>query len=140
MTQINSAPELKIPSKGTTMMKSDAENETVHDVHEVTGKYKERSGSLTKTDQVNQRNWSGKFTTFVVGVGIGALVGLLFAPASGKKTRNYITRTAKQGLEDAGSTGKRWSRRTQETVDDVKANVAGVVEAGQKAYRTARDA
>jgi gas vesicle protein len=75
-----------------------------------------------------------------VGVGIGALVGLLFAPASGKKTRNYITRTAKQGLDDAASTGKRWSRRAQETADDVKANVAGVVEAGQKAYRTARDA
>jgi gas vesicle protein len=27
-----------------------------------------------------------------------ALVGLLFAPASGKKTRHYITRTVKQGL------------------------------------------
>ena len=35
---------------------------------------------------------------------------------------------------------KRRIRRAQETVDDVKANVAGVVEAGQKAYRTARDA
>jgi gas vesicle protein len=122
------------------MMKSDTENETARNVHEVTGKCKERSGSLTRTDQVNQRNWSGKFTTFVVGVGIGALVGLLFAPASGKKTRNYITRTAKQGLDDAASTGKRWSRRAQETVDDVKANVAGAVEAGQEAYRTARDA
>ena len=122
------------------MMKSNAESETVHNVHEVTGKCKGRSGSLTKTDQVNQRNWSGTFTTFVVGVGIGALVGLLFAPASGKKTRNYITRNAKQGLDDAASTGKRWSRRAQETVAEVKANVVGVVEAGQKAYRTARDA
>jgi gas vesicle protein len=89
---------------------------------------------------VNQRNWSGQFTTFVVGVGIGALVALLFAPASGEKTRGYITRTAKHGLDDAASTGKRWSRRAQETVDDVKASVTGVVEAGQKAYRTARDA
>jgi gas vesicle protein len=91
-------------------------------------------------DQVNQRNWSGKFTAFAVGLGIGVAVGLLFAPASGKKTRHYITRTAKQGLDDATSAGKRRSRRAQETVDDVKANVAGVVEAGQKAYRTARDA
>jgi gas vesicle protein len=120
-------------------MKSDTENATARNVHE-TGKCKERLSSLTRTDQVNQRNWSGKFTTFVVGVSIGALVGLLFAPASGNKTRKYITRTAKQGLGDALSTGKRWSRRAQETVDDVKANVAGVVEAGQKAYRMARDA
>ena len=126
--------------KGDNMMKQDAENETASNVHELTAKCNERSSSLTRSDLVNQRNWSNKFITFAVGVGIGALVGLLFAPASGKKTRHYITRTAKQGLDDAASTGKRWSRRAQETGDDVKANVAGVVEAGQKAYRTARDA
>src|ERR1700675_1049810 len=122
------------------MMKPDTENETASNVHELTGKSDERLSSQTRSDLVHQRNWSNKFTTFAVGVGIGALVGLLFAPASGKKTRNYITRTAKRGLDDAASTGKRWSRRAQETVDDVKANVAGVVEAGQNAYRTARDA
>ena len=122
------------------MMKPDTENETASNVHELTGKSDERLSSQTRSDLVHQRNWSNKFTTFAVGVGIGALVGLLFAPASGKKTRNYITRTAKHGLDDAASTGKRLSRRAQETVDDVKASVAGVVEAGQKAYRTARDA
>lgn len=121
-------------------MKPDTRNETASNVHELTGESDERSSSLARSDLVNQRNWSNKFTTFVVGVGIGALVGLLFAPASGKKTRSYITRTAKHGLDDVASTGKRWSRRAQETVDDVKASVSGVVEAGQKAYRTARDA
>ena len=121
-------------------MKPDTENETAGNVHELTDQSDERLSSLTRSDLVNRRSWSNTFTTFVVGVGIGALVALLFAPASGKKTRHYITRTAKQGLDDVASTGKRWSRRAQETVDDVKANVAGVVEAGQKAYRTARDA
>lgn len=86
-----------------------------------------------------QNKWSNKFTAFAVGVGVGALIGLFFAPASGKKTRNYITGTVKQGLDDAASTGKRWSRRALETVDDVKVNVAGVVAAGGKAYRAARD-
>jgi len=115
-------------------------NETASNAHELTARRNERLSSQTRSDLVNQRNWSGQFTTFVVGVGIGALVALLFAPASGEKTRGYITRTAKHGLDDAASTGKRWSRRAQETVDDVKASVTGVVEAGQKAYRTARDA
>ena len=122
------------------MMKPDSDNETASNGHETGSNCKESSGSLTRMDQVNQRNWAGKFTTFAVGVGIGAAVGLLFAPTSGKKTRQYITRTAKHGLDDAASAGKRWSRHAQETVDDVKANVADVVEAGQKAYRTARDA
>jgi gas vesicle protein len=121
------------------MIKPDTENETASYVHEAGGKCSE-TGSLTAADQINQHNGLSKFTTFAVGVGIGALVGLLFAPASGKKTRNYITRIVKDGFDDAASTSKRLSRRAQETVDDVKANVASVVEAGQKAYRTARDA
>lgn len=122
------------------MMKSGTENEIANNGHENGGKRKESSGSLTRMDQVDQGNWSGKFTTFAVGLGIGAAVGLLFAPASGKKTRNYISRTVKDGLDEAADTGKRWSRRAHETVDDVKTNVTGAVEAGQKAYRTARDA
>ena len=122
------------------MKKSDTENEMARNDHEVTGRCDERTSALTRRDQVHRGNLVGKFTTFVVGVGVGALVGLLFAPVSGKKTRNYIARTAKQGLDNAASTGQRWSRRAQETVDDVKANVVSAVEAGQKAYRTARDA
>ena len=121
------------------MTKPDTENETASYVHEAGGKCRE-TRSLTGADQVNQHNWLSKFTTFALGVGVGALIGLLFAPASGKKTRNHISRDVKEGLDNAASTGKRWSRRAQETVDDVKANVAGVVEAGEKAYRTARDA
>ena len=121
-------------------MKPSTENENAGKVHEVTERSEEQSSPLTRTDTMSQNKWSNKFTAFAVGVGVGALVGLLFAPASGRKTRNYITGTVKHGLDDAASTGKRWSRRALETVDDVKSNVAGAVEAGQKAYRTARDA
>jgi gas vesicle protein len=126
--------------EGDNSMKPDTRIETATNGHERTAKYNESLTTPANTDLVRQHNGPNTFTTFVVGVGIGALVGLLFAPASGKKTRGYITRTAKQGLDDAASTGKRWSRRAQDTMDDVKDNIVGVVEAGQKAYRTARDA
>ena len=89
---------------------------------------------------MTQNKWVDKFTVFAVGLGVGALLALLFAPASGEETRDYLTGTLKQGIDDAASMGKRLSRRAQETVDDVKDNVAGAVEAGEKAYRTARDA
>jgi gas vesicle protein len=121
-------------------MKPDPENEIAGKVHEVAGKNRGRSGTLARTDKSTQNDWSNKFIAFAVGAGVGALLGLLFAPAAGKKTRAYVTDTLRQGLDDAASTGKRWSRSAQETVYDVKANVAGVVAAGQKAYRTARDA
>ena len=51
--------------------------------------------------QVDQQNWLSQFTTFAVGVGIGALVGLLLAPASGKKTHNDMAAIAKDGFDDA---------------------------------------
>jgi hypothetical protein len=55
-------------------------------------------------------------------------------------TRDYISSTVKKGVNDVASTGKRWTRRAQASVDDVKATVAGAVEAGKEAYRTVRDA
>jgi gas vesicle protein len=89
---------------------------------------------------MTQNKWSDRFTPFAVGVGLGALLALILAPSSGKDTRDYLTGTLKQGLDGAASTGKRWTRRAQIAVDDVKANVAEAVGAGEKAYRTARDA
>lgn len=115
-------------------MKPDTQNETAGNGHERTGRYN------ANTDLVRPYSGLNRFATFVVGAGIGALVALLFAPASGKKTRGYITRTAKHGLDDVASAGKRLSRRARDTVEEVKDSVVGVVEAGHKAYRTARDA
>jgi len=63
-----------------------------------------------------------------------------FCTGFGEETREYLTGPLKQRLDGAASTGKRWTRRAQETVDDVKVKVAGAVEAGGKAYRGARDA
>jgi gas vesicle protein len=121
-------------------MKPGPENEIAGKVHEVAGKNKGRSSTQARTDPRTQSNWSNKFIAFALGAGVGALLGLFFAPSSGKKARAYVTGTLKQGLDDVASTGKRWSRRALETVDDAKGDVAGVIEAGQKAYRTARDA
>jgi len=89
---------------------------------------------------MTQNNWSDKFTAFALGLGVDALPALLFAPSSGEETRDYLTGTLKQGLDNVASTGKRWTRRGHEKVDEVKARVVGAVEAGEKAYRTARDA
>jgi len=89
---------------------------------------------------MRNHNWSNKYTTFAVGLGVGALLALLFAPSSGEETRDYISSSVKKGVNDIASTGKRWTRRAQATVGDVKATVAGAVEAGQEAYRTVRDA
>jgi len=55
---------------------------------------------------MSQIKWTNKFTAFAVGVGAGALLAMLFAPASGEDTREYLTGSLKQGLDGAASTGK----------------------------------
>ena len=89
---------------------------------------------------MSQMKWTNKFTAFAVGVGAGALLAMLFAPASGEETHEYLTGTLKHGLDGAASTGKRWTRLARETVDDVKVKVTSAVEAGGKTYCTATDA
>ena len=54
---------------------------------------------------MSQNKWPSKFTAFAVGVGAGALLAMLFAPASGEDTREYLTGTLRQGLDGAASTG-----------------------------------
>jgi gas vesicle protein len=84
-----------------------------------------------------------KLSSFLVGVGIGATVALLFAPRSGEETREMISEKAEEGrryakarvqdLRDAaGDTveqGKKVARRK------VKA-VAAAAEAAQDTYQS----
>jgi gas vesicle protein len=42
-------------------------------------------------------NGGSKVSYFLAGLGIGALVGILFAPKSGEETREYLTSKADEG-------------------------------------------
>jgi len=46
-------------------------------------------------------NVGSKVSYFLVGLGIGALVGILFAPKSGEETRDYLSKKADEGKEFA---------------------------------------
>ena len=44
-------------------------------------------------------NVGSKVTYFMVGLGLGALVGVLFAPKAGEETRDFLTKKADEGKE-----------------------------------------
>lgn len=86
-------------------------------------------------------NASSKFSYFLVGLGFGALIGILFAPRSGEETREYLLEKADQGKEYAQRKARELRERAEEVVDHSretisrqKESLASAVDAGRKAY------
>ena len=86
-------------------------------------------------------NVGSKVTYFLVGLGVGALVGVLFAPKAGEETRDLLAKKADEGRDFA----QRKARELRERADDLiergkevtsrkKDSIAAAVEAGREAY------
>ena len=87
-------------------------------------------------------NVGSKISFFLVGLGIGALVGILFAPKSGEETREFLAQKADEGREYA----QRKARELRERADDLvergkdaasrhKETISAAVEGARDAYR-----
>jgi gas vesicle protein len=92
----------------------------------------------------------------LAGLGVGALVGILYAPKSGRETREdiahgaregteYLRTRTKQAVEQVGALvdkGKaqvgEYVERGRSLVGDQSTRVAAAVEAGREAYQTAK--
>jgi gas vesicle protein len=74
-------------------------------------------------------------TAFLVGAAAGAAVALLFAPAAGKQTREFLTEKAREGRDKAAET----ARQTREALARQRETISGAIERGRDAYREARE-
>ena len=83
--------------------------------------------------------WTESISAFVVGLGVGAALGVLFAPRSGDDKREYIRSSAKDGVDRAVAAGQKLTRRAQEGIDDLKGRVQQAAEVGERAYREAKN-
>ena len=70
----------------------------------------------------------------LVGLGIGALLGILFAPGSGEDTRDLIAGKVRGGLHQAVNKGAELRRRAQEALHREKEQISEAIEAGKQAY------
>ena len=75
---------------------------------------------------------SNAATIFIVGIGVGAALGLLFAPKSGKETRDDIARTVKEGIDEIADQGKKLKRRARQTYGDAKDQIQDISYAAGK--------
>jgi gas vesicle protein len=106
----------------------------------------------------NSSSGGDKFLYFLAGAGIGAVLALLFAPKSGRETREFIAKTATDGkdyLSNKYADGKQFvgdtSRRakddfnsfldkSKEAVQRQKEQLSAAFEAGKAAYREEKGA
>ena len=114
---------------------------------------------MAEDSRINGLAW------FLAGLGIGSLVGILYAPKSGKETREDITNSAREGADyvrvksrqaadyagdlygkgrqqasDYADRGKQqWGdfvERGKNLVNEHSSRVAAAVQAGREAYRS----
>src|SRR3990172_13284228 len=87
-------------------------------------------------------NGGTKFGYFLVGIGIGAVIGLLFAPRSGEETREYLreryedTRDeAKRRIQDLRERAEEYAEKGKDFVGRQRESLEAAVQAGKQAYR-----
>jgi len=79
---------------------------------------------------------------FLVGLGIGSLLGVLFAPKSGEETREYIAKKAREGNELARKKARELQVRVEETAERDKSmiaethgQIATAIDVGRETYQ-----
>jgi gas vesicle protein len=87
-------------------------------------------------------NVGSKISFFLVGLGIGALVGILFAPKSGEETREFLNDKADEGREYAQRKARELRERAEDLIERSKEIMArqkdsfgAAVDAGKDAYQ-----
>jgi gas vesicle protein len=76
----------------------------------------------------------GLLVAFVAGAMAGAAVALLFAPASGEETRDYLGERAREGRERAAEA----ARQGREALNRQRDQLASAFEKGREAFEAAR--
>jgi len=91
---------------------------------------------------MSDRDNGNSFLWFLAGLGIGAAVGVLYAPRSGSETREALRARADEGREymrerakQAREQATEWVDRGREVVNQQKDQFRSAYEAGRQAYQ-----
>ena len=75
------------------------------------------------------------FFAFLLGAAVGAVVGLLYAPKTGKETRDHLKRLTEDFVEDAEEVGYDLREKGRRLVNDSRVKVSELVEKGKAKFR-----
>ena len=72
---------------------------------------------------------------FILGAVSGAAVALLYAPVTGRETREYLGERAREGRERAAQAAE----KSRELMSQGRETLANAIERGREAYQQARE-
>lgn len=94
------------------------------------------------SEELAAKKSNSKVVYFLLGLGLGSLVSVLFAPKSGDETREYLSDKLGEGSEYAREKAHELSERaagvfeqSKNMVTQKKEQVAAAVDVGRKAYK-----
>ena len=83
-------------------------------------------------------------SSFLMGLGVGVAIGMLFAPKSGSETRDFIKSKAGEGTDflkqrssDLKQSASDWVDKGKDALRSQKDTLSDAMEAGKQAYRDA---
>jgi len=85
-----------------------------------------------------QSKWSHPVVALCIGLGIGALAGILLAPKSGEEMRDDIVDGVTEGVEEIRARAAKAARGARKFVAETKEQFDDAAEAGTEAYRDAK--
>lgn len=91
---------------------------------------------------MSENDGSSKFAYLIAGMGIGAILALLFAPKSGQEAREYIRDRAREGKDylnaksqELRSQADDYVEKGKDLVAKQKEQLSAALEAGKQAYQ-----
>ncbi|MBW4027177.1 YtxH domain-containing protein [Acidipila rosea] len=87
---------------------------------------------------MSEEKQSGGFSWFVAGLGIGALLGVLYAPKSGRETRDELVNGACEGKEYLRQRSREAADQVSAYVDRSKSQVNEYVDRSKEAVERGR--
>jgi len=95
---------------------------------------------------MSDRDSGNSFMWFLAGLGFGALLGVLYAPRSGRETREAIRNSAQEGGEYLKTRGRearesvnQWVERGKDVVSRKKEELGSAIDSARQAYREASE-
>ena len=80
----------------------------------------------------NRNRWNHPVSALLLGLGVGAVLGILFAPKSGEETRDDVVGTVNDGIDEVRARTAKAARNARRFANQTREQVEEALDAGHR--------